>query len=171
MTADNRTETVQDYGRAWREAPVSMFFSTVAGVGHIPGGPGTYAAVLFTPLIVLMSAWSVTFRVGLFIVVTAVSMWWCHRAGRALREHDSRRIVLDEVIGVWTTLVWFDELGWLAAAAGLALFRVLDMIKPPPADLLDIHGDNGIAVVADDIVAGLWSIPAVLLAQWLVEAV
>lgn len=161
-------ETPADYRRAWTTAPVSMFMATFAGVGHIPGGPGTYAAVIFTPAIVWMSfAWPITTRVAIFLFFMAASMWWCHRAGKALREHDSRRIVLDEVVGVWVTLVWFDELGWIAALVGLVLFRILDMVKPPPAKMLDVNGTNGIAVVADDLVAGLWSVPAVILAEWL----
>ncbi|QDG50904.1 phosphatidylglycerophosphatase A [Persicimonas caeni] len=158
---------VSETRRAWTEAPTSMFMSTCAGIGHLPGGPGTYAAILFTPLIVWMSDWSLPFRVALLIIASAASMYWSHHAGRALREHDSNRIVIDEVIGVWTALVWFDDLGWLAALVGLVLFRILDTTKPPPAKSLDENGDDGISVVADDIVAGLWTVPAVWLVRWL----
>lgn len=156
-----------DYRRAWARAPVSMFMATCAGIGHIPGGPGTYAAALFTPLVVFMSAWPLALRVGLLVLASAASMLWSHRAGAALGEYDSRRIVLDEVIGVWTTLVWFDHLGWPAALAGLVAFRVLDVTKPPPADRLDAEGESGVAVVADDIVAGLWAVPIVWVVRWI----
>ncbi|QDG51216.1 phosphatidylglycerophosphatase A [Persicimonas caeni] len=156
--------------QAWRQAPVSMFFSTFFGVGHIPGGPGTYAAALFTPAIVWMSTWPLGWRVGPFVVVTLLSMWWADRAGKALGEHDSRRIVMDEVVGVWATLVWFSNLSWLAALVGLVLFRIFDVTKPPPARRLDDEGDNGITVIADDLVAGVWAIPGVVLVVWLFAA-
>lgn len=153
--------------RAWKKAPVSMFVSTFGGVGHLPGGPGTYAAALFTPAIVWMSTWPLGWRLGPFVVVTLWAMWCADRAGRALGEHDSRRIVIDEVVGVWTTLVWFAELSWTAAVVGFVVFRIFDIIKPPPAKRIDEDGDNGVSVIADDLVAGLWAIPAVLLVRWI----
>lgn len=155
------------YLRAWRQAPISMFFATFAGVGHIPGGPGTYAAILFTPVIVWMSSLPFAWRLGPFVVVTMLSMWWCDRAGRALDEHDSRRIVLDEVVGVWTTLVWFADLEWLPALVGLVFFRIFDVTKPPPARRIDDNGEGGMAVILDDLVAGVWAIPPVLAVLWL----
>lgn len=157
-----------DIRRAWRQAPLSMWMATVGGIGHIPGGPGTYAAAVFTPAIVWMSGWPLWIRLSLWVLLTLASIPWCERAGEALNEHDSRRVVLDEVVGVWTTLVWFDELGWLAALVGLVAFRILDVLKPPPADWLDTHGKGGFSVVMDDVVAGVWAIPAVLLVRWFV---
>ncbi len=162
-----QSDTLPTWRQSWKEAPVSMFFSTFGGVGHIPGGPGTYAAAIFTPAIVWMSSWPMLWRVGPFVVVTLLSMYWAEHAGRALGEHDSRRIVMDEVVGVWTTLVWFGSLGWLEALVGLVVFRILDMTKPPPAKRLDDEGEGGVSVIADDLVAGVWAIPAVLLVRWL----
>jgi phosphatidylglycerophosphatase A len=71
---------------------------------------------------------------------------------------------------VWTTLVWFSNLSWLAALVGLVLFRIFDVTKPPPARRLDDEGDNGITVIADDLVAGVWAIPGVVLVVWLFAA-
>lgn len=152
--------------QAWRKAPFSMLGATFFGVGHLPGGPGTYAAVLVTPAIVWMSAWPLMSRMGLFTLVTLASVYWAEHAGRALAEHDSRRIVIDEVVGVWLALVWFDQLGWLSALVGLVAFRVLDVIKPPPARRIDDTGTGGLSVIADDLVAGLWAVPAVILVRW-----
>src|SRR5690554_1293594 len=152
---------------AWRKAPVSMLGATFFGVGHIPGGPGTYAAILITPAIVGMSGWPITGRVALFTVITLASIYWAEHAGRALGEHDSRRIVIDEVVGVWMTLVWFDDLTWLSALVGLVAFRIFDITKPPPARRIDDNGTGGLSVIADDLVAGLWAILAVLLVRWI----
>lgn len=153
--------------KAWREAPVSMLGATFFGVGHLPGGPGTYAAILFTPAIVWMSAWPIAGRLAFFVLITLASIYWAEYAGRALGEHDSRRIVIDEVVGVWMTLVWFDDLSWLSAVVGLVAFRVFDITKPPPARRIDDNGTGGFSVIADDLVAGLWAIPVVLLARWI----
>ncbi len=147
-----------------------MFFATVAGIGHLPGGPGTYAAAAATPLIVWMSDWPLLWRLATLIVVIVVSCYWSDVAGRLLDEPDSRRIVIDEVVGVWVTLVCFDNLGWQSALAGLVAFRIFDITKPPPARYFDDSHSGGFAVVADDIVAGLWAIPFVILVSWLFGA-
>lgn len=152
--------------KAWRQAPVSMWFATVSGIGHLPGGPGTYAAAAFTPLIVVMSYWPLGWRLVALAVVTVLSCYWSDVAGRLLHEPDSRRIVIDEVVGVWVTLVWFSSLSWWAALVGLVAFRIFDITKPPPARYFDDSHSGGFAVVADDVVAGLWAIPFVVLAIW-----
>lgn len=154
--------------RAWREAPVSMFGATVAGIGHLPGGPGTYAAAVMTPAIVWMSAWALPVRLACLAAALVVGVIWSGRAGRALGEEDSRRVVLDEVLGVWTTLVWFGELGWAAAFVGFVAFRILDVVKPPGARWIHHRGGAGWSVVGDDVVAGLWAVPAVLVVQLLI---
>ena len=144
-----------------------MAFATVGGIGHLPGGPGTYAAVAFTPVVMWMSHWPLGWRLAALAVVTVLSCYWSGVAGRALNEPDSRRIVIDEVVGVWVTLVWFDALEWWPAVVGLVAFRIFDMTKPPPARYFDESHSSGFAVVADDIVAGLYAIPFVLLVLWL----
>jgi len=153
--------------QAWRQAPFSMLGATFCGVGHLPGGPGTYAAALFTPAIVWMSAWPLISRLGFFALITLASIYWAEYAGRALGEHDSRRIVIDEVVGVWMALVWFDQLTWLSALVGLVAFRIFDITKPPPARRIDDNGTGGLSVIADDLVAGLWAVPVVILIRWL----
>lgn len=169
--APEQTDQSASPGNAWRTAPVSMLFATVAGIGHLPGGPGTYAAVVFTPAVVWMSQFDLAIRLAIFWAATLVSFYWCGKAGQALNEPDSNRIVLDEVIGVWGTLVLFadlhDDLWWLPALVGLIAFRILDVVKPPPARRLDDDHHSGAAVVADDLVAALWAAPVVLLARWL----
>lgn len=150
---------------AWKTAPISTFMATCAGIGHLPGGPGTYAAAAATPLIVWMSTWPFPTRLAALGAATLLSIPWCDRAGKAFGEHDSRRIVLDEVVGVSTTLVCFSSLGWMSALVGLVAFRVFDILKPPPANLLDERGSGGLSVVLDDVIAGLWAIPLVWLAR------
>lgn len=158
-------------GEAWHDSPLSMLLATFGGIGHLPGGPGTYAAALFTPAVVWMSQYDMELRLACFWAATFLSFYWCGKAGKALGEPDSNRIVLDEVIGVWATLVLFSDLHddflWLPAIVGLIAFRILDVVKPPPARRLDDDHHGGAAVVADDLVAALWAIPAVLLVRWL----
>ena len=155
-----------DYA-AWRRYPASMCAATFFGVGHLPGGPGTYAAIAFLPV-----AWCLSMaipdpmlRIGAVVAATVASVVWCERAGEALGEEDSRKIVLDEVIGVWVTLAPFTALGWLEVAVGCLAFRLLDIYKPWPIRAFEARVHGGLGVVFDDVLAGVLAIPAVLLVR------
>lgn len=154
--------------QAWRTRPFSMLGATVFGVGHLPGGPGTYAAALSLPAIWWLSHLPLLTHVAIFVVVTAASCYWSDRAGTALGVHDSRRIVIDEVVGVWLALLFFAEFGIWEGLVGFVLFRIFDVWKPPPIRKVDEAFSNGIGVVADDLVAGLYAIPFVALTGWLI---
>ena len=82
----------------------------------------------------------------------------CFVAGAAERiwsEHDSSRIVLDEVLGMVAAMA-FNPPGWVWLAVGLLLFRLLDIIKPWPAIRFDrMHGGAG--VMLDDLAAGIYA--------------
>src|SRR5690606_8047554 len=85
---------------AWSTAPVSMFFATVGWIGVLLGGPGTYAAaVAVLPVVWMSHVFSPGVRLLILAVVTVLSVLWSERAGRALQESDSSKIVIDEVVG------------------------------------------------------------------------
>jgi phosphatidylglycerophosphatase A len=88
-------------------------------------------------------------------------------------SHDPGFIVADEWVGMWITL-WplrweahrlLVEGGWRGIAVlgvPFLVFRVLDIWKPWPVhQIQDLPGGQGI--VADDLVAGLYGLPVVLL--------
>ena len=56
-------------------------------------------------------------------------------------------------LGLWRYFVF--EL-WQAAA--FAAFRFFDIVKPPPARFFDERVKNGFGVMADDFVAGLYTV-------------
>lgn len=78
--------------------------------------------------------------------------WIAGRAERALGEHDSPRIVIDEIVGFWVAAAGLPR-EWAAAALAFALFRVFDAWKLPPYRWLE-RLPGGLGVVADDVGAG-----------------
>ena len=155
---------------AWKRAPVSMFAATCAGIGHLPGGPGTYAAAVAIPLI----AW-VGHNVGLLIhvvalvILTLASFWWCDRAGRALEVEDSNQIVIDEFLGVWWTMVFFVAPTWVELVVGFVAFRAFDIAKPWPVRDADEKVKGGVGVMLDDLLAAVWAALVVLGVRLLVQ--
>jgi len=161
--ATDRTEEVSATGRtAWRDAPVSMCIATVGGLGHLPVAPGTWGTLAALPLVV---AWpsSPIWRFGILAVMLAAAVPAATRAGRALGEPDSSRIVVDEFVGMTATVVWFSHLTWPQLLVGVVAFRVFDVLKPPGARWLHTRRHDGTGVIGDDLVAAFWSAPLVAL--------
>jgi phosphatidylglycerophosphatase A len=87
-------------------------------------------------------------------VVLTVGIW---SAGHVEREmgKDPGAVVIDEVAGMLVTLA-FLGVSATGAVVGFFIFRLLDVIKPPPARRLEsLHGGPGI--VLDDVMAGIYS--------------
>ena len=148
---------------AWKQAPISMFTATCAGIGHLPGGPGTYAAAVALPAIWWaghnLELW--LHLIGL-VVVTLASFYWCDEAGKALDEDDSNMLVIDEFLGVWWTLAFFVEPSWPELLVGFVAFRFFDIAKPWPVNIADESVKGGVGVMLDDLLAAGWAALVVL---------
>lgn len=134
--------------RFWIRLGATFFFA-----GHFPVAPATFASLVTLAIwwaLPPIPSW------GLALVIAAVSVLGVWLAGRAeaIYGHDGKPIVIDEVAGVLLTVLGLGH-GWPLAVAGFFLFRVLDVVKPPPAyQLQSLRGGWG--VMADDWMAGLY---------------
>ncbi len=91
-----------------------------------------------------------------FAMVFIASCWIAGSAERIMGEHDSAKIVIDEVLGMVATM-FMNPTGWISLGAGFALFRIFDIIKPFPASLIDRRVRGGAGVMLDDIAAGIYA--------------
>ena len=89
------------------------------------------------------------------LAITALGIWAADRADRAWGTHDSGRIVIDEVAGYLVTMTLVSRAHWAPLLAGFVVFRVLDILKPPPIRWFDENLPGGWGVVLDDVVAGV----------------
>lgn len=130
------------------------------GVGLSSVAPGTVGSLLgivcFYPLLGVSSAiqWSA------FFVACGVAILSAERAGKAWGVMDHPAIVIDEVVGVWlavliplSLLTFKVSLPLLAVGAFLA-FRLYDIVKPWPVNVLERRLPGGWGVVMDDLAAG-----------------
>jgi phosphatidylglycerophosphatase A len=65
-------------------------------------------------------------------------------------------VVIDEVAGQLVALIAVP-LAWKSFLAGFILFRVFDILKPPPVRQLEALPE-GTGIVLDDIAAGLYAL-------------
>lgn len=89
------------------------------------------------------------------ILLTAVGVWASDHAERIFQRRDDGRIVIDEFAGMWVSLLLLPT-SLEVALTGFVLFRLFDVLKPPPARGMEsLRG--GLGVMADDIVAALYA--------------
>jgi phosphatidylglycerophosphatase A len=69
--------------------------------------------------------------------------------------HDPAEVTIDEVLGMWISLLFLPK---TLVVAGLAffIFRILDIIKPFPARRLD-NTKGGSGIMLDDVVSGAYT--------------
>ena len=96
-----------------------------------------------------------------------IGIWAADEYMEAVKVHDPPAIVIDEVVGQWLTLALLP-LDPLIYALGFLLFRVLDVVKPWPANFIDRAVTGGFGVMLDDVVAAVYAGGALwLIAPWL----
>ena len=136
---------------------VDAVLATWFGAGLLPRAPGTWGSLAALPF-----AWAIESaagREGLALAAALVFAVGCvvaHRHARRIGQRDPGSIVIDEVAGQWLTLTAAPASVW-SYAAGFALFRAADILKPWPARLAERRLSGGLAVMTDDIVAALYA--------------
>jgi phosphatidylglycerophosphatase A len=82
------------------------------------------------------------------------SVWIADLASKSYGTHDDPRIVIDEMIGYWTAILFLDRTPFNLAAAFI-LFRALDTLKPWPIKNLETGVRGGFGIIIDDVLAGV----------------
>jgi phosphatidylglycerophosphatase A len=151
-----------------RPTDPAALLATWFGTGFLPVVPGSCASLAALPLAALL-----VWLGGSILVLAAgaalfvIGMWAADAYMDAVKVHDPPAIVVDEVVGQWVTLA-FLPLDPLVYALGFVLFRILDVLKPWPANFIDRAVTGGFGVVLDDVVAGAYAGGAVwLIVPWL----
>jgi phosphatidylglycerophosphatase A len=104
----------------------------------------------------LPAAWIVPINIALAAFVIAVGIPAATRVSRATGVKDPQFVVIDETAGQLITLIGVP-LAWKSFLAGFILFRVFDIVKPPPVRQLE-RLPEGAGIVIDDVAAGLYGL-------------
>lgn len=143
---------------------------STCGVGLIPFAPGTFGAlvgvVIFYALFIICKTVPQYFQAVVIIssvVVTAVGIWASNFGEKIFGQKDAQRIVVDEVAGQLISFILVAPLmmaeitrSWRVIFLGFLLFRAFDIYKPYPIRKLEKLGD-GLGVMADDVLAGIYA--------------
>jgi phosphatidylglycerophosphatase A len=144
---------------------IALTWATFFGAGYFPVAPGTAGTAAAIPLWWALTHLSWPLYIAATVVLTLTGIAAADRAGRYYGVADSGHIVIDEVAGYLVTMLFLPRTA-LAAIVGFFLFRLCDVLKPPPAGFFDRdpRWKNGAGVVLDDVTAAVWS----WVATWLI---
>ena len=119
-------------------------------------GAGFLGTLLAVPLALLWPG-DYLLQLVLLLAFWAGAVWVCARArlGGQCQGHDNPKIVLDEVAGYLSAMLFLPHT-WPCLLAAFVLFRTLDTLKPWPVNYFD-RMPNAFGVVFDDVSAGLIS--------------
>jgi phosphatidylglycerophosphatase A len=129
------------------------FIALGFGAGLAPFAPGTFGTLVAIPIALLLDRYAGTAGFAAAILLLfAVGAWASAVTGRALGVPDHGSIVIDEVVA-FLLVLFFAGLTPLRIALAFALFRLFDIVKPPPIRQLDASMKNGVGVMLDDLLA------------------
>jgi phosphatidylglycerophosphatase A len=139
----------------------AMLVATFFGIGRLRPGPGTWGSAAAMLLwAVLADLVTPSLRTPLVItlagVVVLIGIPAATRVARGAGIKDPQFVVIDEVAGQLVALIAVP-LGWKSFLAGFILFRVFDILKPPPVRQLEAI-QEGAGIVLDDVAAGLYAL-------------
>lgn len=124
------------------------------GVGYAPAASGTVASALATlaggglllasPPALALAACAACL-IGLWAITATVPA-----------DADPAWVVIDEVAGQWIGLLGLARPSAFGLLFALAVFRLLDVVKPGPIGWADRQG-GAAGVMADDLIAGAFT--------------
>lgn len=138
----------------------AQLVATFFGTGKLHPAPGTWgslATVLVWAAIASMlpSSWMVSANIALAALAIALGIPAATRIARASGIKDPQFVVIDETAGQLITLIG-APLSWKSFLAGFILFRVFDILKPPPVRQFE-KLPEGTGIVVDDVAAGVYA--------------
>jgi phosphatidylglycerophosphatase A len=131
------------------------------GTGYLPIAPGSWASLgALLPGAALMLAPPGLLPMAI-LVASLGGLWSIHALGAG--DNDPGWVVIDEVAGMWVTLLGLARPTLTGLAAAFLLFRLLDVVKPGPVGWAD-RQHNPAGIMGDDLIAGaiaagiLWAV-------------
>ena len=152
---------------------LGLFVATCGYVGYVPIAPGTFGSAVGLALFALIRwSGSIAIELGIIALLLVLGVWSGNLAERHFGRVDPGPVILDEVAGMLITLALIP-VNLSGAIVAFLIFRLLDVVKPWPANRLEAL-PGGLGMMADDAMAAVYGnvamrlLIAVLPAGWLV---
>jgi len=132
---------------------IIRLFSTLFFTGYSPVAPGTCGSLVTLVLVWYLIPDNNWTLLALTLIWLFLSIFIAREAEK-LFGHDDRKINIDESAGMLLSVLWVPKKFVLYGVA-FFLFRLYDIIKPPP--IRGLERIEGYGVTLDDLIAGLYA--------------
>ena len=139
-----------------RKNDIVVFLATGFFTGFLPTMPGTWGTFAGIPLVIISHRLTSIMQPVVAVVFVTFAAYIAGRAEILFEDRDARPIVIDEMVGFLITLLWLP-LNFLTLCLGFFLFRLFDIVKPPPISTVEKRLHGGWGIVLDDVLAGVFA--------------
>ena len=129
------------------------FIATGFYSGKLPEMPGTWGSILAAILLYFFWPTSLEFQLIIIFITFTLSVISADYVSGQLGNKDPDCVVIDEILGMELTLLGLHA-DIKTAFLGLILFRIIDIMKPPPIKFFEKF-PGGWGITIDDAVAGI----------------
>ena len=143
----------------------TKLFVSIFYIGYIKFASGTWgslAAILILYPCIKYTILSFEVLIIIFIILFFISILCINFFSNFTNSNDSKHIVIDELLGIYIILIFYDLIfiynDFLTLILIFFIFRLFDIVKLFPANYIDKNLKNGYGVMLDDIVAGIYTI-------------
>jgi phosphatidylglycerophosphatase A len=141
---------------------ISRFLATGFYSGYSPIAPGTAGSAVAWVIFILIPGLRDVPLLLTSIVVFFIGVKVATDVEKT-DGHDASVIVIDEVVGMWISLLFLPaSISWTGWVAAFFIFRLFDIIKPFPAGRSQ-KLPAGWGIMVDDMFAGIYTNLAVQL--------
>jgi phosphatidylglycerophosphatase A len=145
---------------------------TMFGIGYSKYASGTVAS--FVTCVIFYSLYSIgylesrgIYLICIIIIIFFLSILLIDKFSDAFDEKDAKEIVIDEFVGQNIPLFFllfiplntatYNKDFMILIVLSFIFFRFFDILKPYPINLIDKKMKNGLGVMLDDVIAGIFS--------------
>ncbi len=139
---------------------ISLFYS-----GYFKTWPGTFGSLISILIlfpIVEYKLLSLYILILIFIIIFILSIIFINYYSSYTNSHDSSIIVIDEFLGIYLIILFYDIIYIYNSITTISLifilFRFFDITKIFPANIIDKKMKNSVGVLLDDFVASIYTI-------------
>ena len=151
---------------------IGLSILTLFGLGNSKKAPGTVASFATCMIYIFLYFLNIKAVILLFflIIVSIYSVVLIDKSLNKFKNKDPKEIVIDEFIGQSIPMLFIYHVAqydWLSVRLdgedffviliSFISFRFFDITKTYPIDLVDKKMKNGLGVVLDDVIAGIYS--------------
>lgn len=142
---------------------IFLLIATFFNIGRMPLAPGTWASMVTMLTLYFVNPYLVSFwaKITSFLIIFFIGIPSAGYAEKFFQKKDPGQCVIDEVAGQMICLI-FVPYSFSYYLAAFFIFRLFDIIKPFPVRIIE-KLPGGMGIMADDIMAGLYTVSLIKL--------